>query len=377
MKNMEDPSLKGGLFMNKKIIIAVGGTGGHIYPALAVAEELKKRCNELNVLFVGGELTKNPYMDQSLFSRLEISCGSLSWKKPMVSLINAGKIIKGVTGSYKILREFQPSLLLGFGSYHTLPMLLAAQQAEVPYILHEQNSVLGRVNRLLSKRAILTGVFFPEAARQVKGLAVEVGMPLRQAYRKGSQSEEEAKNYFGLNILKPVILMFGGSQGAQSLNQEFVRGVENTHCKNFSVLHFTGNSKATEEFKIRYERCGIAACVKNFEHRMELAWQTADLLVSRAGAGTIAEQIEFEVPGILVPYPHAMDNHQETNADFMVNQVGGAIKLSEREFAARNLVEEALDMLNNKNVLTRKQSISEYKKLHKPQNFCSLILKFI
>jgi UDP-N-acetylglucosamine--N-acetylmuramyl-(pentapeptide) pyrophosphoryl-undecaprenol N-acetylglucosamine transferase len=362
--------------MNKKIIIAVGGTGGHIYPALAVAEELKKRHNKLDIIFAGGGLKKNPYFDHSLFPFLEISSGSLSWKKPIVSMINMGKIINGVVGSYKVLRKFNPSLLLGFGSYHTLPILLAARQKKVPYILHEQNGILGRVNYLLSKKAILTGVFFPEVIKQVKGFALEVGMPLRQAYRKGSYSKESAKSYFGLSSDQPAILMFGGSQGAQSLNQEFVRKIENSRSKNFSLLHFTGNSIATMEFNQKYERCGITACVKDFEPRMDIAWQAADLLVSRAGAGTIAEQIEFEVPGILVPYPHAMNNHQETNADFMV-RIGGAIKFLEKEFALRNLIEEALDMLSEKNLLKRKQSIHQYKQLHKPQDFCSLILDLL
>ena len=376
MKNNEDPLLKGRDCL-KKILIAVGGTGGHIYPALAVAEELKRRSYDLDIIFVGGGLTRNPYINQASFSCLEVSCGSFSWKKPLASLINAGKIVKGVAGSYKILKEFQPSLVLGFGSHHTLPLLLAARLGKFPYILHEQNSILGRVNRLFSKKALLTGVFFPDVVHQLKGTSLEVGMPLRQLFRKGNQTQEKAKSYFGLNMAQPMILVFGGSQGAQSLNQEFVRRVEAASCTNFSVLHFTGNSKVTEEYKLRYKKCGIVACVKDFESRMDLAWQAADLLVSRAGAGTIAEQIEFEVPGILVPYPYAMDNHQETNAEFMVRQVGGAIKLSEKEFGVRNLMEEALDMLSGKNLLIRKQSFQQYKKLHKHHDFCSLILDLL
>lgn len=361
--------------MKKSIIIAVGGTGGHIYPAIAVAEEIIKSRPEIDILFAGGGLTKNPYFKNAPFACIDVSSGTLSLRKPVASLINAGRIVKGIAESYQLIKKLKPNILLGFGSYHSFPVLFAARAVGIPYILHEQNSVLGRVNRYLAPRAIFTGYFFPDIRKQTKGKVLDVGMPLRQSCRKGSCNINDAKQYFEINQGKQTIMIFGGSQGAKALNHEFAKKIATASRKDFSILHFTGSTAATEELRKHYEKHRIEACVKDFETRMDLAWQAADLLIARSGAGTVAEQIEFEVPGILVPYPYAKDNHQETNADFMVHTVGGAAKLLETEFGKRNLLEEALAMISAENLMKKKQAISNYKQEHHSHDFCSLILK--
>lgn len=361
----------------KKIIIAVGGTGGHIYPALAVASKLTKLEPRISILFVGGGLSRNRYFNKSAFPYREISCGTLSLRRPLASFIKLGHIAKGIQQGYRLLKEVSPSLVLGFGSYYTLPLLLSAKWAEIPIILHEQNSIPGRVNRLFSKQALFTGVHFLEAKKFLKGKTVEVGMPLREDLCLGSQSRESARKFFGLNNEKPVVLVFGGSQGAHAINQLFYQGFEEVALHEFQVLHFTGDPEFTRKLKQRYQSCGVQACVKDYETQMELAWQAADVVVSRSGAGTIAEQVEFQVPGILIPYPYAMDNHQEKNADFMVQEIGGAIKLLERDLTPNSLLERVRATLDEDRLMRMRESIESYKNGNPTVDFSSVILDYL
>ncbi|NGX43510.1 MAG: UDP-N-acetylglucosamine--N-acetylmuramyl-(pentapeptide) pyrophosphoryl-undecaprenol N-acetylglucosamine transferase [Chlamydiae bacterium] len=357
----------------KKVLIAVGGTGGHIYPALGLANQLSQIEPRPSILLVGGALSKNPFLKEAAFPYQEISCGTISLRKPTSIPSNITKILKGVRQSYRLIQEFTPSLVVGFGSYHSLPTLLAAKWTKTPFVLHEQNSYPGRVNRFLSKYAAFTGICFPSAKSKLKGSCHEVDMPLREGYGFGVMKPQEAKRYFGLDSNDPVVLVFGGSQGARRINQLFQEGVERNNFQNVQLLHFTGDADYTRSLSKHYQTYDIRACVKNFEERMELAWAAADFVVSRAGAGTIAEQIEFEVPGLLIPYPYAMDNHQEFNADYMVLTVGGGVKHLERELTPQKLLQEIVEVFEGGKLLEMKQKLREYKLSKKRDDFCALI----
>lgn len=326
----------------KKVIITVGGTGGHIYPAMTLAQQLKH-----DVLFVGGNLTKNQYFKETLFPFREVSCGSLNrwWR-----------IVKGYMQSRRILKEYKPDVVFGFGSYYTLPTLLAAKSCSIPVILHEQNILPGRVTRLLSPYVRMTALNFRETAAHLKGKTVEVKLLIKE---HKITSKEDAREYFGLEPHIKTLLIFGGSQGAQAINRVVSKVIPN----NIQVLHFTGDHTENVQYRVK-------ACVKPFESRMDLAWQAADLALSRAGAGTITESIKYEVPTILVPYPGAMDNHQEKNADFMVNTVGGAIKVLQSDLNEKlaGAMETCLDQRES-----MRQSIQTYKQQRKSQDIRELI----
>jgi UDP-N-acetylglucosamine--N-acetylmuramyl-(pentapeptide) pyrophosphoryl-undecaprenol N-acetylglucosamine transferase len=361
--------------MAKKIIITVGGTGGHIFPAIALAKQLAEQ--NLDLLFVGGNLSINPYFEREAFSYQSISCATFKKKNPWAILKTSTKIAIGIKQSYQILKEYQPDLIVGFGSFYTLPLLLAARMKQIPFILHEANSMPGKVNRLLSKQATAVGIHFPETATHLKGKTYEVGLPLRPGYCRGACSSAQARAYFDLDPHLLTILIFGGSQGAINLNNLVNKAFTGqlTYKKDTcQIIHFAGDTTLAQLLRTDYQKAGLKACVKPFESRMDLAWQAADLSIARAGAGTIAEQMEFEVPGILVPYPFATDNHQEKNADFLVKTVGGAIKCIEKDLTPELLAQQ-IESLTEDRRERMKSAMHQYKIKYRPRDFCSLILE--
>lgn len=318
--------------MNKKIIIAAGGTGGHLFPAIATANQLSTEISNIDIVFMAGKLASNPYFSGASFSIHSISCGSITSKNPITLIKNLFGMGRGVLESRKFINNFKPDLVVGFGSYHAFPALLAAKWEGIPILLHESNSIPGKVNRLLSPHVHMTCVQFPVTQKLIKGKSVVVEMPLRDGYRKGTTDRNSARAYFGLNPAKKTLLVFGGSQGAQAINQL----ISNSQ-HDFQLIHVTGSTQSAVDIDRLYQERGVKACVKSFETRMDLAWQAADLAVCRSGAGTIAEQIEFEVPAIFIPYPHAADDHQKVNADFVVKTVGGAVVFNENELNSEKL----------------------------------------
>lgn len=346
----------------KKVLIAVGGTGGHVYPATSLGKELSERGVE--VKFAGGGLSKNKYFDRNQFSFNEITCGFLSTKNPIKlfsGMINVGK---GLLESRKMLKEFQPDIVVGFGSFYTFPILSAAKFASIPIILHEQNAIPGRVNRILSPYVSLTAVSIPDASKHLSGKVIQVDMPLKI---KNRLTKEEARKYYELDPKMKTILIFGGSQGSDAINQTFLKCVP--FLKDFQVIHFTGNVQTTVMAKEMYQRYQIAYCVKDFEMHMECAWSAVDLAITRSGASTIAEAIEFEVPLLMIPFPKAMDNHQEKNADFMIQTVGGGDKLLEKNLHPSALAKKIMELPFEE----MRVSISKFKEKNKNQSLFYLV----
>lgn len=360
---------------SKRVMIATGGTGGHVYPAVALAQQLIKQ-GDCEVLFVGGGLTENRYFDRETFNYHSVACGAFVNKNPKAIFLAMTNIGKGIWQSRKIIRNFKPHVAVGFGSFYAFPPLIAAKLLGVPLVLHEANSIPGKVNRLLSPFAEVCGVHFPETLQLLKGNAIEVGMPLRQGFQRTDISMAFAREHFGLKPDVRTMLIFGGSQGARAVNAL----MRDALCElgkeaQFQVLHLTGDSNQAIELKNNYANQGIYACVKAFETSMHMAWQAADLVVCRSGAGTIAEQLEFEVPGLLIPYPRAADNHQEHNADFMVATVGGAVKLQEKGLEAVRLAECLTTLLQDDGAMLQamRQSMHRYKIKARTRDLCSLV----
>lgn len=318
--------------MKKKIVLATGGTGGHVFPAQALAERLGRLDAPPKLLFMGGKLASNPFFDKSFYPFCEVPCGQLPLKHPLKALKGLWTMAQGIRQSFLVLKKFRPDLVVGFGSYHSFPVLVAARLLSIPIVLHEGNVVPGKVNRVFSKKARLTAITFPETSLYLRGETVETKMPLREGYNSAFISKEKARRHFGLEPNKKTLLVFGGSQGAHGLNRLVVAALEQLarRLEGLQMLHFAGSQEATSQIISDYNTLGLVACVRHFEPRMDLAWQAADLAITRAGAMSLLEQIEMEVPGILIPYPHAASDHQTKNAEFMVRRVGGAIKFEEK-----------------------------------------------
>ncbi len=300
------------------MILSAGGTGGHLFPAKAVADQLADECE---ILFVAGGLSSSPYFDRS-FPYQEIEVATFSFSKPLQVLRGGIKVVKGIAQSRRILESFAPDLVIGFGSFYTLPMLVAAKLEKIPFLLHEQNVLPGRVNRLFSRFAVKTAITFPSSKHYLKGESVVVNFPLRKS--QGGSAWE----YYNLEK-KPTLLLFGGSQGARALNQQMILCASS--FVDYQIIHFTGKHEDEKMVKNAYDKVGIVSCVKRFEERFDLALEIADLAICRAGASTIMELIKYDLPAILIPFPNASDNHQVNNATYFTDVVGGGVMLLEKD----------------------------------------------
>lgn len=360
--------------MHKKILISAGGTGGHIYPAQGLAQQLKKHSSQHEILFVAGGLHTNRYFERVLFPYQEVACSLLLSKNPLKVGKGIWNLIRGVYQSLKIIRQFKPDVVVGFGSYYTVPTLLAAKIAKIPIVLHEANSIPGKANKWLASYVDCIGVHFPSTCHLLGKKAIEVGMPLREGYRRSSLSKNEARAYFQLDPDVPTLLIFGGSQGAQAINHLMKSCIQDGAQLSVQLIHLTGNEQNVEEFTQFYQEYGIKACVKAFEKQMNLAWQAADIFMGRSGASTVAEAMEFEVPGILIPYPYATDNHQEINANFLAQTVKGGVKYREKELTSTKLKHILTQCLQSYYINQMREAIHSYKTRSAKMDLCQVVL---
>ena len=299
----------------KKIVIAAGGTGGHLFPAQALAEELKNA--DIDIVFMGAGLEKNRYFDRECYPYFDIPSATVFRRNPLILFNSVVHLARGVRQSLNLLKAEEPDMVIGFGSFHTFPVLCAARLQKKAIALFESNAFPGKVNRLFSRSAAYTAIVFPKAQDHLKGNTVEVAMPVRKAAKK--LSIEAARGHFGLDPLYPTILIFGGSQGALAMNELFAKSLEilKPHYPDFQVIHITGQPQSLEHYKQIYASLKVRACVKDFETDMPVAYQAASLAVCRSGAATVSELIAFEVPSILIPFPYAADDHQAKNGQFI------------------------------------------------------------
>jgi UDP-N-acetylglucosamine--N-acetylmuramyl-(pentapeptide) pyrophosphoryl-undecaprenol N-acetylglucosamine transferase len=321
-------------------------------------------------LFIAGGLASNQCFDSGEFPFEEVETATFSIHKPIQVLQGCRKIYKGVVQSRKIMRRFHPSLVVGFGSFFTLPVLIAARLENIPIILHEQNVIPGKVNRLFASYAHTTAITFPMTRTLLKSKkedrVVEVNFPIRKSL---SLSDEEIWSYFELSPRRPLLLVFGGSKGAEKINSLFLEALP--HLTDVQVLHFTGTQQSAVEARKIYKELDIPAAVKPFEPYMGRAMQIADLAISRAGAGTISELIEYELPALLIPYPHAVGQHQEKNGDHFVSVVKGGRMYTQDELDGSRLAEAIKEHMDQ--VPIWKRSITTYKQLRTSLDFVDVI----
>jgi len=338
-----------------KIIFAAGGTGGHLLPAQALARQLQ----DCEILFAGGKLSSNPFFHPLNFSFKEVKCSSPFNSHPLKAVWD---IYSGLRDSRRLIKEFAPDLVVGFGSFYSFPLLEAARQKRIPYILVETNAYPGKVNRLFAPKALFSAIAFDQAAAHLNGPVQSVKVPLwSQEPDVASLSPQESRKAYQLDPDLFTLLVFGGSQGAQVINSAVV---ELKVVFPFQVIHLCGKDQDPQALISRYKERGIQACVKPFEETMWKAWRAADLAVCRAGAGTLSEMAHFQVPAILIPWPGASDRHQEKNAEVM-ESIGGALKLNQgqlKHLAEKvTLAKSFLPQMRNNLELYRNRNVEELK----------------
>lgn len=324
-----------------RILISGGGTGGHIFPALSIANALKERLN-CEILFVGAdnrmEMERIPDAGYKIVGLPVVGFDRRHLLKNISVLFKLNKSLKIAK---KIVKDFKPDIAIGVGGYCSGPTLKAAQRAGVPTMLQEQNSYAGVTNKLLAKKAEKICVAYPAMDRFFPAeKIIETGNPVRKTLLKNSRSASEARESFGLDGKKKTILVIGGSLGALTVNRSMEKGISELVNAGLQVIWQTGKSffpKAKEAVK---DMKGVV--VTPFVSDMASAYSAATIVVSRAGAGSISELELLGKPVILIPSPNVAEDHQTKNAMALVER-DAAIIVKDNE-ASENLIREILSL---------------------------------
>lgn len=329
--------------MAKRIIISGGGTGGHIFPAIAIANALKRLAPDTEILFVGAkgrmEMEKVPAAGYQIIG-LDIQ--GIDRKSLWKNLALPFKLINSIFRSTRILKDFKPHVAVGVGGYASGPLLLAARRAGIPYLIQEQNSFAGITNKRLGAQAARICVAFEGMDRFFPREKIMLtGNPIRPESVQIEGKREEAIGHFGLDATKKTILVTGGSLGARTLNQAMHTGYHQLASLGIQLIWQCGNYYYEELKGIQ----AVGVRVLPFLQRMDLAYAAADLIISRAGAGTIAELCVVGKPVILVPSPNVAEDHQTKNALALVEK-GAAVMVRDDEAAAK-LIEKAVSLLSD------------------------------
>jgi len=332
---------------SKKIIISGGGTGGHIFPAIAIANALKKLDPNTEILFVGAngrmEMEKVPAAGYKIIG-LDIQ--GIQRKSILKNLLFPIKLINSVIKSLRIIKDFKPDAAVGVGGYASGPLLYAASIKSIPYLIQEQNSYAGITNKWLGKKATEICVafdgmeqFFPA------GKLIKTGNPIRKDSVNINGKRAEALELFKLSPDKKTILITGGSLGARTLNNSVLNGLDKIIAADVQLVWQTGKVYYQGIMEKLGEDYHPNICIMEFVNRMDLAYAAADVIISRAGAGTIAELCVVKKPVILVPSPNVAEDHQTKNAQALLND-NAAIFIADRD-AEQKLIYKAIELLND------------------------------
>jgi len=332
---------------NRKIIISGGGTGGHIFPAISIANALVKIDPSTEILFVGAngrmEMERVPAAGYKIIG-LDIS--GIQRGSILKNLSLPFKLMGSIWKAMKIIREFKPDAVVGVGGYASGPLLYAASMKGVPALIQEQNSFAGVTNKKLGKKAKKICVafdgmeaFFP------KDKIIKTGNPVRRESVDIAGKREAAYAEFNLSPAKKTILVVGGSLGARTLNDSVINDLDKITSSDVQLIWQTGKHYYADIIRLLGKEVHPNVRILEFLNRMDLAYAAADIIISRAGAGTIAELCIVGKPVILVPSPNVAEDHQTKNAKTLV-QENAAVYLADR-LASRKLIREALALLDD------------------------------
>ena len=323
-----------------KFILSGGGTGGHIYPAIAIANELKSRFPDSEILFVGAkdkmEMQKVP---QAGYPIKGLWIAGLQRRLTIDNALFPVKLVASLWESKKIIKQFKPDVVIGTGGFASGPLLQMANAMNIPTVIQEQNSYPGITNKLLSKKANAICVAYENLERFFpKEKIILTGNPVRQDLIAIDSKREEAISYFNLDANKKTVLVLGGSLGARRVNQLIEKELDKMLSQNVQIIWQCGKLYF-EEYK-KYNTANVQ--VMAFVERMDLVYAAADIVISRAGASSVSELCIVGKPVIFIPSPNVAEDHQTKNAK-AISDKKGAILLRESELDSQfSLVFEAL-----------------------------------
>lgn len=329
-----------------RFLVSGGGTGGHIFPALSIANALKKANPDNEILFVGAEnRMEMERVPAAGYDIVGLPVSGFDRKNPFKNIKVLFRLWKSINKANKVLKDFRPDMAIGVGGYASGPMLKAAQKKNIPTLLQEQNSYAGVTNKLLAKKAKAICVayngmdrFFPQDK------IILTGNPVRADILNVKETQAEAKKSLGFPEDKELIVVVGGSLGARTINESMATAVHEIAKTGASVLWQTGKLYSQQSAEVAKGLENVQATT--FISRMDLVYRAADIVVSRAGAGTISELQLVGLPVILVPSPNVSEDHQRKNAQALVDQ-NAAIMILDAD-CREQLAEKVINLLNNK-----------------------------
>ncbi len=322
------------------VIISGGGTGGHIYPAIAIANEIKLRYPEAKILFVGAknkmEMEKVP---QAGYEIEGLWISGIQRKLTLKNLLFPIKLISSLWKARKIIKKFKPDVVVGTGGFASGPTLMVANKLSIPTVVQEQNSFPGITNKLLSKKANKICVAYDNLERFFpKDKIIKTGNPVRQDLLLVYSKREEGIEFFELDKEKKTVLVIGGSLGARRINQLIELELEFLKGQSVQVIWQCGKLY-NEEYRAYNSEANVQ--VHSFLNRMDLAYAAADFIISRSGASSVSELCIVGKPTIFIPSPNVAEDHQTKNAKAIVDK-HGALMLKESELNTFSVVFETL-----------------------------------
>lgn len=328
-----------------KIVISGGGTGGHIYPAVAIANEIMAQMPDAEILFVGAEgkmeMEKVP---KAGYDIVGLPIAGINRSNMLANLSFPLKLVKSLQKARQTLKSFKPDVAVGVGGYASGPTLMMAGQMGVKTLIQEQNSYAGITNKWLAKKATKICVAYPGMeAFFPKDKLVFTGNPVRKDIVDSSVSREDALKHFGLDSARKTVLVIGGSQGARSINQAVLAGYQRFFEAEVQLIWQTGKgflSTAKEKTDGKDFSQGF---ISDFIYEMDMAYAAADVVISRAGALSVSELCLVAKPSILVPFPNAAEDHQTKNAMSLVNE-NAALIVKDNEVGEK-LISTCLSLL--------------------------------
>jgi UDP-N-acetylglucosamine--N-acetylmuramyl-(pentapeptide) pyrophosphoryl-undecaprenol N-acetylglucosamine transferase len=333
---------------HKRVIISGGGTGGHIFPAISIANALRKIDPATEILFVGAEgrmeMEKIPAAGYRIIG-LPVAglYRSLTLKNISVLI----KLLKSLNKAKKVIKEFAPDVVVGVGGYASGPVLRQAGRMGIPTLIQEQNSYAGVTNKLLAKRASAICVAYDGMEKYFPAeKIIKTGNPVRQNFDNLDILHDEALSYFNLKKEFPVILVLGGSLGAGSINNSLSENINKLRDSDCQWLWQTGKYYFENVKALVSVSFSGNISVHGFINRMDYAYAAADIIVSRAGAGTISELCLVGKPAILIPSPNVAEDHQTRNAEALSTR-NAAILIKDSQ-AIKTLVDEAIKLISDK-----------------------------
>lgn len=371
---------------NMKVVIAAAGTGGHINPGIAIANKIMEKDPNSKIIFIGtGRGLENDLVPRAGYELKKIDAYGISRKINLDNIKRLYKTIKSVSQAKKILQEFKPDVVIGTGGYICVAVGQAASKLNIPIILHESNAFPGVAVKLLSKKAQKILVGFEEARERLPKAkkVVVTGTPSKITTKRLSEEQKrEKKQEIGLKSDMPIVLVFGGSQGANSINNSLIGIIENKLNSKYQIVWAAGKGNFENiKQELAYKKIDINS-IENIKilpyiYNMQEIMEMSDLVVCRSGAMTITEIAELGKPAIFIPFPFATENHQEYNAKVLEN-VNAAKIILDKDLNYSKLNDMINEIINDERVLNEMgNNAHKVAKLNVEDNIYKEILEII